>query len=325
MAGPGFDKHTLDSIKKKEQRDILFEKVGTILAGDSALGAMQRLEPQMHSFTRAKKIENEIKKQERNKKLIKSLIQNADTNVSKIDTTKHTFLKTINMFDKATKSDKNMNDILQGLQMQNKIPDFIKKDTGGILQTPQKQEKSAVKIQKVIRGNASRKDTRNDILNQASNEKQAATTLQKVVRGHSARKETEKLKQQVELMKPVELFGGTRSGTIIHPEASAPPQPLFGKDIDKTINNNFDKIKSIYSKEPKSYAEVIQANKDINVYKQNISRIKKRNGKSILSADQIQLKEDTLKEIMKLKTTYNKIYKEFYKTQQPKRGRKPKA
>ena len=71
--------------------------------------------------------------------------------------------------------------------------------------------------------------------------------------------------------------------------------------------------------------EVIQANKDINVYKQNINRIKKRNGKSILSADQIQLKEDTLKEIMKLKTTYNKIYKEFYKTQQPKRGRKPKA
>jgi hypothetical protein len=26
----------------------------------------------------------------------------------------------------------------------------------------------------------------------------------------------------VELMKPIELFGGTRSGTIIHPEASAP-------------------------------------------------------------------------------------------------------
>jgi hypothetical protein len=41
-------------------------------------------------------------------------------------------------------------------------------------------------------------------------------------------------------MKLVELFGGTRSGTIIHPEASAPPQPLFGTDIDKTINNNFD-------------------------------------------------------------------------------------
>jgi hypothetical protein len=131
--------------------------------------------------------------------------------------------------------------------------------------------------------------------------------------------------QQVELMKPVELFGGTRSGTIIRPEASAPPQPLFGKDIDKSINSNFDKIKLIYSKEPKSYADVIQANKDINIYKQNINRIKKRNGKSILSADQIQLKEDTLKEIMKLRTTYNKIYKEFYKTQQPKKGRKPKA
>ena len=259
------------------------------------------------------------------KELPKSLLNVADLNTTKSNDALKTFTKMTDIFNTATKSDKNMNDILQGLQMQNKIPDFIKKDTGGILQTPQKQEKSAVKIQKVIRGNASRKDTRNDILNQASNEKQAATTLQKVVRGHSARKETEKLKQQVELMKPVELFGGTRSGTIIRPEASAPPQPLFGKDIDKTINSNFDKIKSIYSKEPKSYAEVIQANKDINVYKQNISRIKKRNGKSILSADQIQLKEDTLKEIMKLKTTYNKIYKEFYKTQQPKRGRKPKA
>jgi cell division septation protein DedD len=54
-----------------------------------------------------------------------------------------------------------MNDILQGLQMQNKIPDFIKKDTGGILQAPQKQEKSALKIQKVIRGNSSRKETEN--------------------------------------------------------------------------------------------------------------------------------------------------------------------
>ena len=30
------------------------------------------------------------------------------------------------LFKQATKSDKNMNDILQGIQMQNKIPDFIK-------------------------------------------------------------------------------------------------------------------------------------------------------------------------------------------------------
>ena len=37
------------------------------------------------------------------------------------------------------------------------------------------------------------------------------------------------------------------------------------------------------------------------------------------------IKRRYFKEIMKLKTTYNKIYKEFYKTQQPKRGRKPKA
>ncbi len=63
----------------------------------------------------------------------------------------------------------------------------------------------------------------------------------------------------------------------------------------------------------------------MNKYKQQINRIKKRNAKSILSPDQIQLKEDTLREIMKLKTTYNKIYKEFYKTQQPRKGRKPKA
>ncbi len=55
--------------------------------------------------------------------------------------------------------------------------------------------------------------------------------------------------------------------------------------------------KAIYSKEPTSYAEVIQVNKDINVYIQNINRIEKRNGKSILSADQIQLKEETLEEI----------------------------
>jgi hypothetical protein len=125
--------------------------------------------------------------------------------------------------------------------------------------------------------------------------------------------EIKNLTQPVELTKPIELFGGTRSGTAIHQEPTAPPQPLFGKNIDKTINDNFDKIKEIYKKEPKSYAEVIQANKDINVYKQNINRIKKRNGKSILSSDQIQLKEETLKEIKKLKDSYNKIYKEFYK------------
>jgi hypothetical protein len=55
------------------------------------------------------------------------------------------------MFKDATKSDKNMNDILQGLQMQNKIPDFLKKDTGGILETPQKQEKASNKIKSFIK------------------------------------------------------------------------------------------------------------------------------------------------------------------------------
>ena len=81
------------------------------------------------------------------------------------------------------------------------------------------------------------KENETDKLIQKSIKNNAATTLQKVIRGHGARKEKEKL------MKPIELFGGTRSGTIIHPEATAPPQPLFGKDIDKTINQNFDKIK----------------------------------------------------------------------------------
>ena len=151
------------------------------------------------------------------------------------------------------------------------------------------------------------KKNETDKLIQKSIKNNAAITLQKVIRGHASRKENEKTKNREKIssslvenvikkslgkisdqndeIKPVELFGGTRSGAIIHPEASAPPQPLFGKDIDKSINDNFDKIKAIYSKEPKSYAEVIQANKQINVYKQNINRIKKRNGKSILSAD----------------------------------------
>jgi hypothetical protein len=279
------------SEKDKLLKEELKQKVPPILAAGAtmppAFKPYPKIKPHIPSLIRPKTKGKEVFKP-------KSLLNVADLNTTKSKDALENFTKMTNIFNTSTKSDKNMNDILQGLQMQNKIPDFIKKDTGGILQTPQKQEKSAIKIQKVIRGNTSRK-------------------------------ETEQLKQQVELTQPVELFGGTRSGKLFNPEATAPPQPLFGKDIDKTINENFDKIKAIYSKEPKSYAEVIQANKEMNKYKQQINRIKKRNAKSILSPDQIQLKEDTLKEIKKIKDTYNKIYKEFYKTQQPRKGRKPKA
>ncbi len=97
---------------------------------------------------------------------------------------------TKDVLKQASNSEKNMNDILQVLQMQNKIPDFIDKDTGGILQTPQKQEKSSLNIQKVIRGYYARKGRRNDILNLASNEKQAATTSQRLleVKGQNLKK-----------------------------------------------------------------------------------------------------------------------------------------
>jgi hypothetical protein len=197
------------------------------------------------------------------------------------------------MFKDATKSDKNMNDILQGLQMQNKIPDFLKKDTGGILETPQKQEKASNKIKSFIKNSIERKK--------------------------------ENTKQEIASVKPLELFGGTRSGTIIHPEATAPQQPIFGKDIDKSIFDNFENIKKIYNTPPKSFQEVKDAKSKINEYKQRINRIKKRDAKTILSPEQIALKKDTLDEITKLQKTYDKIYKEFYKDQQPKKGRPKKG
>ena len=77
-------------------------------------------------------------------------------------------------------------------------------------------------------------------------------------------------------MKPVELFGGTKAGTIIHPEPTAPPQPLFGKNLKVTMKNNYDEIKKLFDIEPKSYQEVLDAKKKINVHKQNIQRIKIR-------------------------------------------------
>jgi hypothetical protein len=246
--------------------------------------------PHEHSLTRFnKKIKEPITFKS------KSLLNVADLNTQSNTNEIKKIVKKLNMFENASKGDKNMRDIIQGLQLKDKIPDFIKKDTGGVLQIPQKQEKSAIKIQKVIRGNLSRK-------------------------------EIENLKQPIELTKPVELFGGTKAGTIIHPEPTAPPQPLFGKNLKVTMKNNYDEIKKLFDIEPKSYQDVLDAKKKINTYKQNINRIKiRKNAKSILSDEEIALKKDILDEIKKMQKTYDKVYRDYYKTQQPKRGRPGKA
>ena len=46
---------------------------------------------------------------------------------------------------------------------------------------------------------------------------------------------------------------------------------------------------------------------------------------SILSPEQVELKELKIKEINDLQKKYKDIYEEFYKDQKPKRGRKPKT
>ena len=200
-----------------------------------------------------------VKKREPLKMNEKLLSNITDVNVSKHKDATGRFIKLNHMFKESTKADKNMNDILQGVQMQNKIPDFLKKDTGGILETPQKQEKSANKIKKFIK--------------------------------NSIEQNKENIRHEITSVKPLELFGGTRSGTIIHPKASAPPQPLFGKPIEKSINDSFEKIKQIYDTPPKSYKEVLDAKVEINKYKQQINRIKIRNAKSVLSSEQIAFKK----------------------------------
>ncbi len=43
-----------------------------------------------------------------------------------------------------------MSDILQGLQMQNEIPDFLKKDTGGIQKHHKNKEKHQIKLNYVL-------------------------------------------------------------------------------------------------------------------------------------------------------------------------------
>ena len=74
-----------------------------------------------------------------------------------------------------------------------------------------------------------------------------------------------------------------------------------------------------------NHKEVLDAKVEINKYKQQINRIKIRNAKSVLSSEQIAFKKDTLEEIKKLQKTYDKVYRDYYKDQQPKRGRKAKA
>jgi len=326
-----FLKSEKDKLLKEEKK----QKVPAILAAAAtmppAFKPYSKIKPHIPSLMRRK--QKEVFEP-------KSLLNVADLNTTNINNVPlKYFTKMTDIFNTATKSDKNMNKFFPELEdfkkedkSANVIKSFIKNnikrkkdlkeskaenkmikslaDTFDVSQYKMKPEYNKRK-EKVIK-----KDQQKDLFKQATkSDKNMNDILQEI----------KNLTQPVELTQPIELFGGTRSGTAIHQEPTAPPQPLFGKDIDKTINDNFDKIKAIYKKEPKSYAEVIQANKDINVYKQNINRIKKRNGKSILSSDQIQLKEETLKEIKKLKDTYNKIYKEFYKTQQPKKGRPSKA
>jgi hypothetical protein len=88
--------------------------------------------PHEHSLSRfnKKKKEPSIKS--------KSLLNVADLNTQTNTNEIKKFVKKLNMFEDASKGDKNMRDIIQGLQLKDKIPDFIKKDTGGILEKAQK-------------------------------------------------------------------------------------------------------------------------------------------------------------------------------------------
>ena len=56
---------------------------------------------------------------------------------------------------------------------------------------------ASTKINSVIKGHLSRKDTRNEILKQASNEKTAATTLQNTIRNRNAKRDMMQQRQLV--------------------------------------------------------------------------------------------------------------------------------
>ncbi len=76
----------------------------------------------------------ELKESKAKNEMIKSLADTFDISQYKMKTVNKKRKEKVikkdqqkDLFKQATKSDKNMNDILQGIQMQNKIPDFIKK------------------------------------------------------------------------------------------------------------------------------------------------------------------------------------------------------
>jgi len=103
-----------------------------------------------------------------------------------------------------------------------------------------------------------KKDQQKDLFKQATkSDKNMNDILQEI----------KNLTQPVELTQPIELFGGTRSGTAIHQEPTAPPQPLFGQNLKITMRKNYDEIKKILDIEPKSYQEVLDAKKKINILK----------------------------------------------------------
>ena len=60
-----------------------------------------------------------------------------------------------------------------------------------------KNKNASTKINSVIKGHLSRKDTRNEILKQASNEKTAATTLQNTIRNRNAKRDMMQQRQLV--------------------------------------------------------------------------------------------------------------------------------
>jgi hypothetical protein len=221
---------------------------------------------------------------------------------------------------KVDKKEKNKLDFLE--QKTNYIEDIFKK-VEEKQKEKQKEKQNRENIVSSLVGNVIKKSLGK--ITKVNEEKQNRENIVSSLVGNVIKKSLGKITKGNEEIKPVELFGGTRSGAIIHPEATAPPQPIFGKDIDKSIFDNFENIKKIYNTPPKSFQEVKDAKSKINEYKQRINRIKKRDAKTILSPEQIALKKDTLDEITKLQKTYDKIYKEFYKDQQPKKGRPKKG
>ncbi len=96
--------------------------------------------------------------------------------------------------------------------------------------------------------------------------------------------------------------------------------------MDKFKNNyekNYDEIKKLFDIEPKSFQEVLDAKKKINVFKQNIKRIKiRKNAKSLLSDEEIALKKDVLDEIAKCKRHMIKYIKIFIKLNNQREGEK---